>query len=277
MRLTAVLGLSCLLVAGGAEVALSAPGDFYTRIRANDAPVGGRLTIHAFFLDSLDVAAPTPEGGRVLALRFDEANGKGSFIVPGDLALMNAEGYTWKRGFEPLGSERLAGFLDKDQERWALWWVPDTLSRGDPASLKLVYGFNDTPFLPLSAGDTRKALKSIPWDEVYEVALDPARPVGKLMVPPNPAAFDSPPRLADGRPPEFPKSIRMYDFSGFVHVVAVVDETGRVVDAYVIETDAIHLLNVSALCAVMDWTFYPGMKSGRKVAGEIVVPVRFEP
>jgi protein TonB len=100
--------------------------------------------------------------------------------------------------------------------------------------------------------------------------------VRQLAVPPNPASFDEPPLIEEGRPPEYPKSIRMYDFTGFVHVVAVIDTEGTVIDAYVIETDAIHLLNVSALSAVMDWQFQPGRKSGRRVAGEIVVPVRFE-
>jgi TonB family protein len=277
MRLPAVLGLLCLLAMTGAETALSESGDYYTRLRANDAPVGGRLTVHAFFLDSLDAAVASPGPGRILALRFDEANGKGSFIVPGDLALVNENDVTWKQGFDAVGDRRLSGFLNKDEERWALWWVPDTLSGGDPASLKLVYGFSHTPFLPISAAEANKAVQSVPWDEVRGVLLDPQRPVGQLNVPPDPTSFDEPPRLAEGRPPEYPKSIRMYDFSGFVHVVAVIDKAGQVVDAYVIESDAIHILNVSALCAVMDWTFHPGTKSGRKTAGEIVVPVRFAP
>jgi TonB family protein len=274
MRLPALLAM--LLAVTGMEAAASAPGDYYTRLRANDAPVGGRITLHAYFLDTLDTAVPVPGPGRVMALRFSEANGKGSFVVPGDLVLTNRDGITWQQGFLPLGDRRLAGFLPKDEERWALWWVPDTLSQGDPTALQLGYGFSETPFLPVPEGDRKKVLASLPWEEIDGARLDPSRGVGVLSVPPDPAAFDNPPRLAGGRPPEFPKSIRMYDFSGFVQVVAVIDAKGKVVDAYVIDTDAIHLLNVSALSAVMDWEFVPGTKSGHKVEGEIVVPVRFD-
>jgi len=276
MRLPALLGLLCLFTQFGVGSASSATGDFFTRLRANDAPVGGRITIHAWFLDSLDAVVSVPGPGRVLALRFADSNGKDSFLVPADLALENWEGTQWTQGFAPLGGERLSGFLDKDEERWALWWVPDSLGGDDPGSLRLLYGFTAASFLALSAADAKRVEKKLPWELMGATSIDPDRSVRQLVIPPNPAAFDEPPRIEEGRPPEYPKSIRMYDFDGFVHVVALIDKEGKVIDAYVIETDAIHLLNVSALSAVMDWQFQPGRKSGRRVAGEIVVPVRFD-
>lgn len=251
-------------------------GNFYTRIRANDAPIAGRFSIYAYMLDSLDAVVEMPGPGRVLAVNVREATGKNSFLVPGDLHLLGSRKETWDRGFLPLSEDRFAGLLDKEASRWALWWVPfDSLSWEAPAELRLVYGFARSPFVPLKDKDTEATLRALPWDRIAEVRLSAERPTSRLVRAPNPAAFDHPPRVRTRKSPVYPKTSRKFDFEGDVHVMASIDEEGMVTDAYVIHSNAAHELNVAALVAVMDWTFRPGKKGGIPVAGDIVIPVQF--
>ena len=68
----------------------------------------------------------------------------------------------------------------------------------------------------------------------------------------------------------------MYDFHGSLFVAVQVDVKGHVEDAYVLQSNAVHELNVAALTAVMDWVFSPGLKSGKPVAGDLVIPNQFD-
>lgn len=269
------------ILAGFLACAVGVPpgeaGNFYTKLRANDAPIGGRFSIYAYALDSLDVSLSLPGPGRMLIVNFRESNGKNSFLIPGDLALRDPRKKEWDRGFMPLSGQPLAGFFPKDQSRWALWWVPeDSLQWSSITDLNLTYGFSQSPFVPLDEKDTGATLEAIPWDLIRETAIEPDRGVGDLLVPPNPADFDQQPLVKYPRKePEYPKSARMYSFEGTVFVAVRVEKDGTVSDARVIDSDAIHLLNVSALVAVMDWNFRAGRKGGVSVGGEMVVPVRF--
>jgi TonB family protein len=271
----AVLGILLLPAA-----ALGGPtrGNEYARIRANDAPIAGRFSIYGYFLDSLDVSLPLPGPGRLLALNFREASGENAFLVPGDLAVEGDAGSRWRGGFLPLGEERLGGRLEKTASRWALWWIPwgeDTLQWNAAADLHLVYGFSKSLFVPLDAKDTQRTLEAIPWDQLVGVRIEPGRgtadPEGSI----DAAAYDQFPQVKERKNPVYPRSARLYSFDGSVHVVAEVDAGGRVTDAWVLHSDAVHDLNVAALDAVMQWTFRPGTKDGKPVAGEMVIPVRF--
>lgn len=273
----------CLL---GLLSALSTPaagadhvGNFYARVRANDAPIGGRFTVYAYMLDSLDTAVAHPPGpGRFLAVNFRQSNGKDSFVIPGDLYLEGAEKQRWTRGFLPLGDRRLAGLLPKSESRWALWWVPtgaEELMWKSPVDLRFHYGFSKSPFVELSREDTEKTLRALPWEWIAGAEVDAERGVAELSVPPNPASFDKVPVAKERRNPVYPRSSRMYSFEGTVYVVAVVNEKGEVLDTFVLESDASHDLNVSALSAVKSWVFRPGTKGGARVTGEVVIPVRF--
>jgi len=253
-------------------------GNFYARVRANDAPIGGRFTVYAYMLDSLDAGVELPGPGRVLAINFRQSNGKDSFVIPGDLYLEGATKQRWDQGFVPLGSRRLAGLLPKDESRWALWWVPtgsEALVWESLQELSFHYGFTRSPFVPLNDEDTAATLKALPWEWIAGADLDTNRPVGELAYPPNPAAFDKVPVAKERRAPVYPRSARMYSFEGTVHVVAVVNEKGSVLDTFVLHSDATHELNVSALSAVKRWIFRPGTKGGTRVTGEVVIPVRF--
>lgn len=271
------LGILAVLVVGSLLASPARGENYYARIRANDAPIGGRFSIYAYALDSLDVAVSAPGPGRVLALNFREANGKDSFLIPGDLSIRDPRKAEWTGGFHSLSERRLAGLLHKDDSRWALWWVPqDTLEWSSVPDLTLHYGFSQSIFVPLDEKDTQATLAALPWDRIETAEIDPARSTGYLVFPPNPADFDQQPLVKyPRRQPQYPKSARMYSFEGTVVVAARVEKDGTVSDACVLTSDAIHQLNVSALVAVMDWNFRAGRKGGISVGGEMVIPVRF--
>ena len=261
MRLMTWAGLIGVLtlVSTVGEAAPPLAGNFYTRIGANDAPVGGRFSIYVYMLDSLDAAVETPGPGRIMAVNFRGSNGKNAFVVPGDLVVQGTRKGKWKHGFFPVSEEGLAGLLDEDDSRWALWWIPrDSLVWKGPADLKVHYGFSSSQFVPLSDKDAATTLRALPWDRIGQVTVNADRPTSRLDRAPNPAAFDKAPRVRTRKTPVYPKSSRVYDFEGSVHVVAHVTDTGSVSDAYIIQSSAIHDLNVAALVAVMDWTFRPG-------------------
>ena len=264
-----------LLAAGRSE---AAGGDFYARLRADDGPVAGRFSVYAYFLDSLDVAVTPPAPGRFLLLNFREANGDNSFIVPGDLYLKDSRGRSWNRGFTSLETGRLAGFLDRDEARWALWWVPagsDSLLWSTPLDLSLWYGFAKASFAPLKPEDARAVAKAAPWERVNTVEVSANRSVADLGDVIDPAAFDVPPSVVERVNPVYPKSARQYDFTGTVNVVAVVDERGDVADVFVLQSSATHDLNVAALAAVRRWKFKSGTKDGVSVKGGFLIPVSF--
>ncbi len=269
------LWLLGLLAAGRGE---TAGGDFYARLRADDGPIAGRFSVYAYFLDSLDVALPQPASGRMLLLNFREANGDNSFIVPGDLYLKDHRGRSWSRGFNSLETNRLAGFLDRDEARWALWWVPtgvDSLTWSTPLDLSLWYGFAKASFAPLKPEDARAVAGALPWERVTSVDVSVDRSVADLGDAIDPAAFDVPPSVVERVNPVYPKSARQYDLVGTVNVVAVVDERGEIADVFVLQSSATHDLNAAALAAVRKWKFKAGTKGGVSVTGGFLIPVSF--
>lgn len=264
-----------LLAAGRSE---AAGGNFYARLRADDGPIAGRLSVYAYFLDSLDAAVSPPAPGRLLLLNFREANGDNSFIVPGDLYLKDYRGRSWTRGFNSLETDRLAGILDRDESRWALWWVPagcDSLTWPTPLDLSLWYGFAKASFSPLTPEDARAVAKAVPWERVKAVEVSADRSVADLGDAIDPAAFDVAPSIVERVNPVYPKSARQYDLVGTVNVVAVVNERGDVADVFVLQSNATHDLNAAALAAVRRWKFKAGTKGGVPVEGGFLIPVSF--
>jgi protein TonB len=273
-----LLGPSLFVPATSAAAPPATGGNWYARIRANDAPIAGRLTVFAYLLDSLDVAVPLPGPGRLLALNVREANGANSFFVPGDLALEGRNTTKWTRGFSPLGVARLAGAVGERESRWALWWIPlgsDSLVWNAVGDLRLTYGFGRSLFVPLPERDVTATLEVLPWKHIRAAALDASRGTADPQIPVDPAAFEEFPVVRTRKDPVYPRSAKLYAFDGSVHVVAEVSETGSVKDAWVLASDAVHDLNMAALAAVMDWTFKPGKKAGKPVSGEMIIPVRF--
>jgi TonB family protein len=283
MRCLAWIGLVGFLAASGAGTveAGGAPptGNYYTRLRANDAPVAGRFTIYGYLLDSLDAVVKLPGPGRVMAVNLRESNGDNAFVVSGDLSLIDSREHAWQGGFQSLDGRRFSGLLGKNDSRWALWWIPwggDSLSWNNMRDLRMAYGLSKEGFVPLGDDDAAATLEALPWDRIRRASIDPDRTLQDLSSAIDPAAFDQPPTVLTQKPPVYPRAARQWDFEGTVNVVAVVNEEGKVTDAFVLQSDAAHELNVAALAAVMKWTFSPGLKEGRPAAGGVVVPIRFD-
>ncbi|NNF05370.1 MAG: energy transducer TonB [Candidatus Eisenbacteria bacterium] len=277
-----VIGLSLPILSFAnprGNVPLPTPdGDFFTRFKANDAPIGGRFTIFAYFLKDLDAMMPAQDGpGRYMLLIFRDSNGKNSFLIPADFSVKDVDGRTLQQGFNPLGEERLGGPMGKDDVRRAVWWIPKEgpLVWETPADLRLYYGFDGKEFYVLPEKDVTKAVNLIPNEELAALDLDPMRSVGAIDWKPDPEAFDKQPEVRIMREPEYPENARRYDFTGTVRVVAHVNEKGTVDDLFLIQPAPSHDLNVAALVAIRDWVFRAGRKDNRKVGGEIIIPIRF--
>ena len=250
--------------------------DYHLRFRANDAPLAGRFTVDAYMLDTLDAVVSIPGPGRVVLVRMGDPGGQ-AFLIPGDFAFQNRHKERWQAGFQPLGNERQAGLMAKDEEFWALWWVPSDTTFGweDPLELRLWYGESRGDFLPLEPPDREQALKRFPWDLLATGIPNPGRTAADLDSLPNPAVFDLAPVPRTRTNPSFPKLAKVYAYEGVVAVSAVVSDKGKVVDAYVVQSTAQHVLNVSALVCVMEWEFIAGRKNGKPVAGEMLIPITF--
>ena len=155
MRLILGVGLAALLLPGAASGAPVPAGDFHARLRANDAPLGGRFTVRAYALDTLATAVELPGPGRLVILNVREANGDDSFLIPGDFGIQG-DRTVWMRGFQPLGEGPFEGLLGKRDSRWALWWVPwesDSLVWSSFEGIRLAYGIWTAPFTSLDAED----------------------------------------------------------------------------------------------------------------------------
>ncbi len=275
MRIAPWLVLFVLLLAGGPAFADSPQGE-RARLKVDDAPLGGKFTLTVVDAATLQERIELPPGpGRLLAVRFAKAEGRNPFLIPGDLAMVDAEGRRWSRGFLPLTEGELAGRLGKEESRWALWWIPrdgERLGWEDLSGLTVHYGTATGSF---EAADVSATLEAFPWDRLFPGEFPVEREASELIRMPNPAMFDTQPLVLRQKPPEYPKSALYHRYEGTVHVAAVVDHTGKVIDAYVVLSNASHDLNVSALAAVMQWEFRAGKKNGEWATGEVVVPVRF--
>jgi len=75
--------------------------------------------------------------------------------------------------------------------------------------------------------------------------------------------------------PEYPLIGRKRGYQGTVIVEVLVNRDGRVGDLRVFASSGYSLLDQAALTTVKVWTFYPGMKAGKKVDMWVKVPVRF--
>ncbi len=86
--------------------------------------------------------------------------------------------------------------------------------------------------------------------------------------------LDVRPRALFQSAPTYPSELRSKKIEGLVHVLFVVDVEGRVTDPK-IEASSRPEFEVPALEAVRRWKFEPAMRSGKKVAARMRVPIRF--
>jgi len=77
--------------------------------------------------------------------------------------------------------------------------------------------------------------------------------------------------------PGYPTAARQAGAEGLVIALAYVSERGTVEDASILASDTVHLLNVAALEAAMDWRFVPaGSDGGTPQDGWRLIPFQFQ-
>ena len=278
-----IMGCVALLLCAGPGAA----EDFEAQIRVNDAPVAGRFTIVASFLDTLDSKIESPDGapGRALYLRCFDPSGRPVFFVPGDLQISNQHDLRYQGRFLSLEHKIMGGRLRSGDSRAALWWVASGVEVGDgevfewesPRQLKLHYGEQKTDFKPVGDDKFHRAtLAAIKWPLVDAADMRMSAPVHIVDWSSNPGAYEYTPKLMKSNTPRYPTEARTYNMLGTVHVVAQVDTAGSVQDAFVVQTSAPHLLNASALISVLEYKFRPAYKDGVPVVSEVVIPIEFK-
>jgi protein TonB len=90
----------------------------------------------------------------------------------------------------------------------------------------------------------------------------------------NLADLDRKPEVVFQPPPIFPQSQKQYVSAASVSVIFIVYPDGRVGD--VMSAESTHSgFEESAVVAVQQWRFRPGMKGGRKVSTRMIVPINF--
>lgn len=98
-----------------------------------------------------------------------------------------------------------------------------------------------------------------------------AESIGKIF---NLADLDRVPESIIQPSPFYPMMLKRDGITGTVRVEFVVDTSGRVLDAQVVETSHSGF-NDAAIAAVSKWKFRPGTKDGRKVNTRMGVPIVF--
>ena len=119
------------------------------------------------------------------------------------------------------------------------------------------------------------------------VAIQPPPPVDPPVVqqqdppksvdPPEPRTYafvERMPVVAEQVQPTYPQIARQAGIEGRVFLKVRVSETGRVTDVQVQRSDN-GLFDASAVEAVRQWRFEPGVQAGRPVAVWVTIPVRF--
>ncbi len=88
-------------------------------------------------------------------------------------------------------------------------------------------------------------------------------------------AFDEPPKAIRLPQPTYPDIARQSGAEGTVVVQVTIDETGRVVNAVVVQSDAIQSLQDAALKAAKSALFKPAKQRDVPVKSRIVLPYKF--
>ena len=73
-------------------------------------------------------------------------------------------------------------------------------------------------------------------------------------------AWDTPPELIEIVPPEYPRKALKDSTEGYVDLVVVIDDSGKVVEAEVFQSQPPGLFESSAKMAVLQWRYKPAMQ-----------------
>jgi protein TonB len=88
--------------------------------------------------------------------------------------------------------------------------------------------------------------------------------------------LDQPPRPVYQPNPRYPGSLQKQSIGGTVHVMFVVDPSGRV-ENVMVKKSTHQGFEREALAAVRKWRFEPGKRKGKAVAFRMQIPIRFAP
>ncbi len=89
------------------------------------------------------------------------------------------------------------------------------------------------------------------------------------------ADLDQAPRVVFQPAPEYPAALRKQKLDGTVHVLFMVDRTGRV-DSPIVQKSTNPAFEAAALQAVKRWRFEPGKRNGEPVVFRMRVPITFK-
>lgn len=95
--------------------------------------------------------------------------------------------------------------------------------------------------------------------------------------PPEPEmffAFDTYPVVTKSATPKYPELARKAEVEGIVVVMVTIDESGRVINAWIAESSA-EVLNQSAIEAAYEFSFTPAKQRDVAVKATISIPFRF--
>jgi protein TonB len=135
-----------------------------------------------------------------------------------------------------------------------------------PVRQKLTLPFQVNPRLPGGPNHlVLPPLKSAPL--IDTTALQGAFSVGQL---------DGPLTTLTRIPPVYPVQARRRGIEGWVKVAFIVDETGRVGDISILESEPKGLFDRSVERCVRGWRFKPGTVEGMPVKAQVETVIRFE-
>lgn len=114
------------------------------------------------------------------------------------------------------------------------------------------------------------ACKNINYQDRARTPLKPMKSV--VHVKSN--AFDTPPKVLEGKRPEYPEAEAEHREKGFVSVICTIGVDGKLVGVE-IEEMTNPAFAYEAVRAVLKWRWTPAMKNGHPVLGKLRVPMHF--
>lgn len=104
-------------------------------------------------------------------------------------------------------------------------------------------------------------------------ARTPLKPM-ETLAPIKSQDFDVPPRVLEGKRPDYPEPEGANREKGFVSIICTIDAQGRLID-FDLESATSPSFAIAALNAISQWKFAPATKNGHPVRAKIRVPMHF--
>jgi TonB family protein len=104
-------------------------------------------------------------------------------------------------------------------------------------------------------------------------ARTPLKPM-QTVTPIKSQDFDVPPRVLEGKRPDYPEPEGANREKGFVSIICTIDAKGQLID-FDLESATSPSFAIAALNAISQWKFAPATKNGHPVTAKIRVPMHF--